>query len=117
MRRIFPNPVDSPRSRLAAPLAGRVPPARHLTATRITPILVTLLTLVLTTAATACPMCKDSIPNSDTQGFVSVPSGFNSTIYLMLAGLFAVIGLITTTLVRGARSSPANNPQRGFPLP
>jgi hypothetical protein len=46
-----------------------------------------------------------------------VPSGFNTTIYLMLGGLFCVIGMITMTLIRGARSSANSQGGRGFPLP
>jgi len=83
---------------------------------RFTPILFVLLTLAMTTAALACPMCKDSIPSSDAQSAGGLPVGFNITIYLMLAGLVAVAGLVTMTLVRGARSAPAANPRRGFPL-
>ena len=52
---------------------------------RFAPILTSLLTLALTTAAWACPMCKDSVPNSDAQAPGGVPSGFNTTIYFMLA--------------------------------
>ena len=81
---------------------------------RLIPILAPYLTvavmLALTTAVMACPMCKDSVANSDAQQPGGLPGGFNTTIYVMLGGLFAVIGLVTTTLVRGARTG------RGFPL-
>ena len=83
---------------------------------RLTPILCTLLTLALTTAAWACPLCKDSVPSSDAQAPGGVPGGFNTTIYLMLGGLFAVIGMVTMTLVRGARGVNPTRGGRGFPL-
>ena len=76
-----------------------------------------LFTLLMTTASWACPLCKDSVPSSDAQAPGGIPGGFNTTIYLMLGVLFCVIGMITMTLVRGARgvnSSRANG--RGFPL-
>ena len=76
-----------------------------------------LLVLLMTTATWACPLCKDSVPSSDAQAPGGVPGGFNTTIYLMLGGLFCVIGMISMTLVRGARSNAvARGDQRGFPL-
>jgi hypothetical protein len=82
---------------------------------RLTPLFTAVLFLALTTAAWACPLCKDSIPSSDAQAPGGVPGGFNTTIYVMLGSLFAVIGMITTTLVRGARGS-ARGTARGFPI-
>ena len=76
-----------------------------------------LLVLLMTTATWACPLCKDSVPSSDAQAPGGVPGGFNTTIYLMLGGLFCFIGMISMTLVRGARSNGvARGDQRGFPL-
>jgi heme/copper-type cytochrome/quinol oxidase subunit 2 len=65
-----------------------------------------VITLMLLTAAGAfgCPMCKDSVPNSDAQAVGGVPSGFNITIYMMLLAVFAVAGMVILTLVKGARS-------------
>ena len=74
-----------------------------------------LLTLLMTTAVWACPLCKDSVPSSDAQAPGGVPGGFNTTIYLMLGSLFCVIGMVTMTLVRGARGNIAAR-NRGFPL-
>jgi hypothetical protein len=88
--------------------------------TRLSPLLVTVLTLGLQAAALACPFCKDSIPTSDAQATGGVPSGFNNSIYLMLGGMFCVLGMIAFTLVKGARSSAGvrpSEPRRGFPLP
>jgi hypothetical protein len=70
------------------------------------------LMLLTASGVFACPFCKDSIPNSDAQATGGVPSGFNNTIYLMLGGLFCVIGMVTFTLVKGARSSPVRSPHR-----
>lgn len=83
-------------------------------------ILVVVLMVALASVAHACPFCKDSIPNSDAQQAGGVPSGFNNTIYVMLVGMVAVLGMITFTLVKGARSTnvvPRDiDPRRGFPL-
>jgi hypothetical protein len=43
-------------------------------------------------------------------------SGFNTSIYFMFAAFFGVLGMITMTLVRGARSSARIQKARGFPL-
>src|SRR5436305_1517208 len=40
---------------------------------RLTSIFAALLTLALTTAAWACPLCKDAIPSSDAQAPGGVP--------------------------------------------
>ena len=82
---------------------------------RCTPLLVPLATLLMTTTSWACPLCKDSVPSSDAQVPGGVPGGFNTTIYFMLGALFCVIGMITMTLVRGARGTAAAR-GRGFPL-
>ena len=80
-------------------------------------LLAPLLVLLMTTATWACPLCKDSVPSSDAQAPGGVPGGFNTTIYFMLGGLFCVIGMISMTLVRGARGNAiARGDQRGFPL-
>ena len=76
-----------------------------------------LLVLLMTTAAWACPFCKDSIPSSDAEAPGGVPSGFNTSIYFMLCVFFCMIGMVTITLVRGARGvSISRGDQRGFPL-
>ena len=86
---------------------------------RRTPLLVAVLTLCIQAAAFACPFCKDSIPSSDAQAAGGVPSGFNNSIFLMLGGMFCVLGMISFMLFKGARSSmpPRNDRGRGFPLP
>ena len=78
-----------------------------------TKLIVPVLPLLLTTAALACPLCKDSIPSSDAQAAGNVPGGFNNSIYFMLGGFFLMLGFVTMTLVKAART-----PQqpRGFPV-
>jgi len=53
-------------------------------------ILFVLVLVVMTSSTWACPFCKDSVPNSDAQQAGGVPSGFNNTIYLMLASLVSM---------------------------
>jgi hypothetical protein len=67
------------------------------------PLLTVVLVLTLVGLASACPMCKDSIPNSDAQEMGSLPGGFNSSVYLMLGGFFAVLGLVGFNLWRGTK--------------
>jgi hypothetical protein len=76
----------------------------------------------LTGAASACPMCKDSVPNQEgtsslhdayDTGGASISGGMNASVYVMLATLFGAIGLVSTVLVKGARSSA---PRHGFPV-
>ena len=80
------------------------------------------VTQALAAVASACPMCKDSI--SDTAGkgggpAAGLPSGFNVSVYLMLVGLFSVMGLVGGIIVKGIRSAnvtPASSKPPGFPL-
>jgi hypothetical protein len=83
---------------------------------RSLPLFVAVANLVLTTAAWACPFCKDSIPSSDAQSSASVPGGFNNSVYLMLLSFFAMLGFVTFTLVKGARGVQPPRGGRGFPL-
>ena len=82
------------------------------------------LTTIATIAATvlpaalalACPMCKDSIPNSDAQQAGSLPGGFNFSVYYMLIGLFVTLGISVGVITKGILSTNARMKQRGFPL-
>jgi len=65
--------------------------------------------------ASACPMCKDSIPNSENgepSQNGSLPGGFNVSVYVLLLGLFFTIGCIAVGLVRGIRSADAMSSRR-----
>lgn len=62
--------------------------------------------VLITSIASACPMCKDSIPNGETAAQAgSLPGGFNTSVYILLLGLFATIGLMALGLVKGVRST------------
>ena len=74
-------------------------------------------------AASACPMCKDSIkdtaavPLNGMGGGPSsgLPSGFNVSVYLMLVGAFGVMGFITRVIVKGVRDANITV-NAGFPV-
>jgi hypothetical protein len=66
----------------------------------------TALTLI-SNIAMACPMCKDSIPNSDAAQATSLPGGFNLSVYYMLVSLFVTIGLCATVITKGVKSTNA----------
>ena len=75
---------------------------------RLTCIATFALTLLVPVVlAEACPMCKESIPNSDAQQASSLPGGFNASIYYMLVGLFAVMGLMGFVITKGIRNTNA----------
>jgi len=68
--------------------------------------------------ASACPMCKDSIPNGESASHQagSLPSGFNYSVYYMLGGLFLTLGMVGTAVYKGLRSTNVHvDPRpRGF---
>jgi hypothetical protein len=84
---------------------------------RWTPLLSVLFTLAIAGAAFACPNCKDSIANTAESGTsAGLPAGFNYSIYVMLAGLFCVLGFVGFTIVKGVKSSAAAHAgTRGLP--
>lgn len=65
------------------------------------------LLLLTPRVAPACPMCKESIPNSDAQQASALPGGFNLSIYSMLGGVGLVGGLVVRMIVRETRASDA----------
>ncbi len=71
---------------------------------RWTPLLSVLMVVALAGLASACPMCKDSIPNSEAPiPGGSLPHGFNTSVYSMLVGFLTVLGMIIGVIVRGIR--------------
>ena len=74
---------------------------------RLSWIIAIAMVLVPAGLALACPMCKDSIPDTDALNPENVPGGINTSIYYMLGGLFATIGLVATVITRGVRSTDA----------
>ena len=81
-----------------------------------TSILAVGLILAIHAVAAACPMCKDSIPNSNSETPTGVPSGFNFSVYYMLISVFACMGLIIGIIYKGIRSSNQAAAGRGFPV-
>ena len=75
---------------------------------------------VFATPASACPGCKDSIggDNGATNGTegasASLPGGFNTSVYLMLGGLFGTMGLVGWVVVKGVRTPSSRS--GGFPI-
>lgn len=69
-------------------------------------LLTVLILLTVTGMAFACPSCKDSIPNSDAEAPVQVGGGINASVYVMLGGLFSVMGWVTFMVVKAARTTP-----------
>lgn len=67
--------------------------------------LVVLAILTCATLASACPLCSESIPNSDAQSASTVPEGFNISIFSMLGGLMVVMGSLGFFVVRTIRST------------
>ncbi len=77
--------------------------------------LMTFAILACATFAQACPLCKDSIPNSEAQAAGSLPGGFNYSIYYMLCSLFCVIAGFGFFIVRTIRATDRGANGRGFP--
>ena len=64
------------------------------------------VSLFACSVASACPMCKDSIPNGESAAQAgSLPGGFNTSVYILLLGLFATIALMALGIVRGVQST------------
>jgi hypothetical protein len=87
----------------------------------LAPIVACAVLVCFAGVAEACPGCKDSVtgaagadggPGGPTPG---LPSGFNYSIYVMLGGLFSVMGLVAGIVIKGVRSADSSAP-RGFPV-
>jgi hypothetical protein len=89
-----------------------------------TAILACLTVLALAGVADACPNCKDTVANTAAAGGpgapgAGLPGGFNTSIYYMLGGLFAVLGTGGYFVVRTIRQTDAAASaatRRGFPV-
>ena len=83
-------------------------------------ILPLLAILCINAAVLACPMCKDSVPNSDAQQAGGLPGGFNTRVYLILGTFLAVLSLVIGGIWRAVQTTPnqLRDPRqnRGFPL-
>ena len=72
-----------------------------------------LAMLVLSCATYACPMCKDSIPDSDASSAVALPTGFNYSVYTLLVGFLAVLATVSGMIFKVVRET---NGRAGFPI-
>ncbi len=78
-----------------------------------------LAVLAWSATSLACPMCKDSIADTaagninDPTLQTGLPSGFNSSVYLMLIAVFSMMGLVIGVIARGIRSANVAQ-KRGF---
>jgi hypothetical protein len=80
-------------------------------------ILSIVLILCLSAAVLACPMCKDSIPNSDAQSMGGVPTGFNTSVYLILGTFLGVLTLVLGGIWKAVQTTPNARPRAGgFPI-
>ena len=89
----------------------------------LAPLVAAVLVLALAGSADACPGCKDSVADTaaSTDGgpggpMPGLPNGFNYSIYIMLAGLFSVMGLVAGIVVKGIRGADRSPPPPGFPV-
>jgi len=84
---------------------------------RLTFILSIVLIPCLNAAVLACPMCKDSIPNSDAASAGGVPSGFNVSVYLLLGTFLGVLTLVLGGIWKAVQSTPVMpRSEHGFPI-
>ena len=84
---------------------------------RLSLILSIVLVLSLNAAVLACPMCKDSIPNSDAASAGGVPTGFNTSVYLILGTFLGVLTLVLGGIWHAVHTTPNSAPrERGFPI-
>jgi hypothetical protein len=94
---------------------GCAPQAERLKGFGMMKWILVLLVLVGCGAARACPLCKDSASNqegavtamhdaSNSNG-ENISGGLNTSIYVMGGCLLGVMGLVSTVIVRGVRSS------------
>ena len=78
-----------------------------------TVMLSVLVLLAMSCASYACPMCKDSIPNSDATQAVALPGGFNNSVYMMLVGFLTVLGAVSGFIFKAIRDTGV---KPGFPV-
>ena len=80
-------------------------------------ILSIVLILCLNAALIACPMCKDSVPNSDAQSAGGLPGGFNTSVYLILGTFLGVLTLVLGGIWKAVQTTPNSAPRAGgFPV-
>jgi hypothetical protein len=75
-------------------------------------LLVAIAVLGAASVAHACPFCKDSAPDTTAGAShqpVTAGSPYNLSIFVMLGGLFAVMGFVGRNVVRAIKSVDAMN--------
>src|SRR4051794_30061581 len=72
-----------------------------------TVMLSVLVVLAMSCATYACPMCKDSIPNSDASAAVALPTGFNYSVYTLLVGFLVVLASVSGMIFKAVRETSA----------
>ena len=60
--------------------------------------------LTVTAAASACPMCKDTIAENAQQEAALLPSGLNASIYLMLGSFLGALGLCGGVIAKAVKA-------------
>ncbi|HSV15759.1 MAG TPA: hypothetical protein VLI90_15970 [Tepidisphaeraceae bacterium] len=85
--------------------------------------LILLFAIIALTAsiAPACEMCRDAVITNGGGGGIdgtasSAGLNFNSSIFFMLGGVFAVAGWIGWIMYKAIQSSQATPAPRGFPV-
>ena len=73
-------------------------------------LLMILVSFAFTAAANACPMFKDSVPNSDVAQASSVPTALNNSVYFILISFLTVLTGMVTFIVRTIRQCPNTRP-------
>ena len=80
-------------------------------------ICIILTVLCMNAAVFACPMCKDSVPNSDAAQAGGLPGGFNTSVYLILATFLTVLTLLIGGIWHTVNTTPVQPRDiRGFPI-
>jgi hypothetical protein len=84
---------------------------------RLSLILSIVLILCINAAVLACPMCKDSVPNSDASQPTGLPGGFNTSVYLLLGTFLGVLTLVLGGIWKAVQTTPNSRPRAGgFPV-
>lgn len=68
-------------------------------------VLGALVVLALSCVTYACPMCKDSIPDSDASAAVALPTGFNYSVYTLLVGFLVVLAAVSGMIFKVVRET------------
>jgi hypothetical protein len=71
------------------------------------------LVLITAPALFACDLCRDAVATNSSSGSESAGLNFNTSIFFMLGGLFAVMGLIGRVMFKAIKGPQVN---RGFPI-